>query len=163
MNVSFLVSSDHKNKNLRPMKFKYFLLFFFTMVFLSCKNKEIINVAVKTAPLISYAWRLGLQSCARVVLIGLGQSSHGGRDARIFGAEVCLVCIVLYRFYAFVPIWTCRHFFFSSKMRSSNSPCFCCYRLMRWFGAFGRVVRQQRVAGVSGGWRPKACFFWFAA
>ena len=36
------------------MKFKYFLLFFFTMVFLSCKNKEIINVAVKTAPLISY-------------------------------------------------------------------------------------------------------------
>lgn len=24
------------------------------MVFLSCKNKEIINVAVKTAPLISY-------------------------------------------------------------------------------------------------------------
>jgi hypothetical protein len=109
------------------------------------------------------AWRLGLQACARVVLIGLGQSSHGGRDARIFEAKVCLVCIALYRFYAFVPIWTSRHFFFPSKMRSSNLPCFCCYRLMRWFGAFGRVVRQQRVAGVSDGWRPKAWFFWFAA
>ena len=49
-------------------------------------------------------WRLGLQLFARVVHIGLGQSLHGGDDARIFGAEVCLVCIILYRFYVFVPI-----------------------------------------------------------
>ena len=41
-------------------------------------------------------WRLqGLQSFARVVHIGLGQSSHGGDDERIFGAEVCPICIVL--------------------------------------------------------------------
>ena len=73
-------------------------------------------------------WRLGLQSCARVVHIGLGQSLHGGRDARIFEAEVCLVCIVLYRFRAFVPIWTSRHFFFRQK---------CAHRIRRAFVAVG--------------------------
>ena len=36
------------------MKFKYFLLFLFSMVFLSCKNNETQTVAVKTAPLTSF-------------------------------------------------------------------------------------------------------------
>ena len=36
------------------MNFKYFLLFLFSMVFLSCKNNETQNVAVKTAPLTSF-------------------------------------------------------------------------------------------------------------
>ena len=56
-------------------------------------------------------WRLGLQLFARVVHIGLGQSLHGGDDARIFGAEVCLVCIVLCRLYGFVPILAFRNYF----------------------------------------------------
>tara|TARA_R110000787_G_scaffold281103_2_gene392220 strand:- start:4425 stop:7388 length:2964 start_codon:yes stop_codon:yes gene_type:complete len=54
MDVSFLVSSDHKNKNLNSMKFKYLLLFVFTAILGSCKNKETPTVATKTAPLISY-------------------------------------------------------------------------------------------------------------
>ena len=71
----------------------------------------------------------------------------------------------LSRLYRLVPFLRfCTDFdlsqlFFASKMRSSNLPCFCCYSLMRWFGAFGRVVRQQGVAGVSDGWRPKHVFF----
>ncbi|MDG2276007.1 MAG: GH92 family glycosyl hydrolase [Flavobacteriaceae bacterium] len=36
------------------MKFKYFLLFLFSIVFLSCKNNETLTVAVKTAPLTSF-------------------------------------------------------------------------------------------------------------
>ena len=36
------------------MNFKYFLLFLFSMVFLSCKNNETQTVAVKTAPLTSF-------------------------------------------------------------------------------------------------------------
>ena len=36
------------------MKFKYFLLFLFCMVFLSCNKKESPNIAIKTAPLISF-------------------------------------------------------------------------------------------------------------
>ena len=67
----------------------------------------------------------------------------------------------LYRFVPFSRVCTdldLTPLFFSSKMRPSNSPCFCCCRLMRRFGAFGRVVRQQRVAGVSDGGRPKTCF-----
>ena len=67
----------------------------------------------------------------------------------------------LYRFVPFSRVCTdldLTPLFFSSKMRPSNSPCFCCCRLMRRFGAFGRVVRQQRVAGVSDGGRLKTCF-----
>lgn len=36
------------------MKFKYFLLFLFCMIFLSCNKKESHNIAIKTAPLISF-------------------------------------------------------------------------------------------------------------
>ena len=36
------------------MKFKYFLLFLFCMVFLSCNKKESPNIVIKTTPLISF-------------------------------------------------------------------------------------------------------------
>ena len=71
-------------------------------------------------------WRLGLQLFGRVVHTGLGQSLHGGDDARISGAEVCIVCVVLYRFYRFVLILTLRNFFLLQK---------CAHRICRAFVA----------------------------
>ena len=36
------------------MRFKYFLLFLYSMVFLSCNKKESPNIVIKSAPLISF-------------------------------------------------------------------------------------------------------------